>query len=73
MSVLSQSHSIVFDQGISVPGHSKELVGGLNTIDKRFMYQLISNVQLPRSKIFDSQIIMHSCTHKNYVSLAKEF
>ena len=33
----------------------------------------MSNVQLPVSKIFDSQIMMHSCTHKNGVSLAKQF
>ena len=31
------------------------------------------NVKLTGSKIFDSQIIMHSCTPKKYFSLAKEF
>ena len=33
----------------------------------------MSNVKIPRSKIFDSQILVHSCTQNNYVSLAKEF
>ena len=37
------------------------------------MYQLISNVQLPGSNTFDSQILMHSCTPKNGVSMDKEF
>ena len=33
----------------------------------------MSNVQLTESKTFDSQILMNSCTHKNDVSLEKQF
>ena len=33
----------------------------------------MSNVQPPGSKTFDSHILMHSCTHKNDVSLTKQF
>ena len=33
----------------------------------------MSTVQLPGSKIFDSQIQMHTGTQKYYVGLAKEF
>ena len=73
MSVLSQSHSIIFDRVISAPGHGKEVVNGLNATEKRYMYQLISTVQLPGSKTFDSHILMHSCTPKKDVSMAKEF
>ena len=71
MSFLSQSHTIITDRGISAPGHGKEVVDGLNTIDKRYMYQLMSNVQLPGSRTFDSQILIHSCTQINDASLAK--
>ena len=67
----SQCHSIIIYQGISAPGHGKELVGFLNAIDKRFIYQLMSNVQLPGSKTFDSKIIIYSFTENNDVSLAK--
>ena len=70
MPVLSQCYSITFDRGISAPGHGKEVVDGLNVIDKRYMYQLMYNVQLSGSKTFDSNILMHSCTQKNNVSLA---
>ena len=73
VSVLCQRHSIIFDRGISAPGNSKELVDGINYIDKHYMYQFISTAQLPGSKTFNSQIIMHSCTPKKDVSLAKEF
>ena len=59
-----QCLSIIIYQGISAHGHGKEVVDGINEIDKRYIYQLISNVQLPGSKFFDSQILMHSCTQK---------
>ena len=36
------------------------------------IYQLFSNVQLPGSKTFGSHILMHSCTQKYDVSLAKK-
>ena len=58
MSVLSQLHSIIFDRGVSAPGHGKEVVNGLIAIDKRYMYQLMSIVQLPGSKIFEKQIVI---------------
>ena len=48
------------------------MVDGLNYIEKKYMYQLMSTVQLPGSRTFDSQILMYSCTPKNYVSLDKE-
>ena len=64
MSVLSQYFSLIIDRGISAPGHSKDVVGGIHDIVKSYIYQLMSNVQLPESKKFYSHIIMHSCTQK---------
>ena len=49
------------------------MVDGIDAIAKRYIYQLMSNVQLPGSKEFDSNILMHSCTQNNDVSLAKKF
>ena len=48
---LSQCHAIIIYQDISAPGHDKEVVDVINAIDKRYIYQLISNVQLPGLKI----------------------
>ena len=62
MSVMSQTYSIIIDQGISAPGHGKEVVDGLNAVDKRYIYQLMSKVKLPGSVRFDSQIKMHTGT-----------
>ena len=49
------------------------MVDGLNAVDKRYIYQLMSKVQLPGSVIFDSQIKMHTDTENKDVSLVKEF
>ena len=60
MSVMSKIYSIIFDCGISAPGHGKEVVDELNAVDKRYIYQLMSNVQLPGSVRFDSHIKVHT-------------
>ena len=73
MSVLSQRHSIIFDRGISAPGHGKYLVDGINVIDNLYIYQLMSTVKLPGSKIFEKQIIMHSCTQKRMPVCLKSY
>ena len=52
MSVISQCYSVIIYQGISAPGHGKEVVDELNAIDKRYIYQFMYNVQLPSSKGF---------------------
>ena len=70
---MSQCYSIIIDRGISAPGHGKEVVDGLNTVDKIYIYQLMSTVQLPGSNRFYSHIPMHNRNQKDYVSLAKEF
>ena len=62
MSVMSQTYSIIIDRGISAPGHGKEVVDGLNAVDKRYIYQLMSRVQLPGPIRFDSQIEIHTGT-----------
>ena len=73
MSVMSKTYSIIIDSVISAPGHGKEVVDRLNDVDKRYIYQLMSKVQLPGSVRFDSQIKMHTGTENKYVSLAHEF
>ena len=71
ISVMSQCYYIIIDRGISAPGHVKEVVDGRNTVDKRYIYQLMSKVQLPGSDRFDSQIKMHTGTENKDVSLAQ--
>ena len=71
MSVMFQCYSVTIYRGISAPGHGKEVVDGLNAVNKRYKCQFMSNVQLPGSNRFDSQMQMHTGNQKHYVSLAK--
>ena len=73
MSVMSKNYSITIDRGISAPGHGKEVADGLNVVDKSYIYQMMSKVQLLGSIRFDSQIKMHTGTENKDVSLAHEF
>ena len=70
MSLISQCYSIIIYRGISAPGHGKAVVVGLNSVNKRYVYQFMSTVQLPGSKRFDSQMQMHTGNQKYDVSLA---
>ena len=60
-------------RGISAHGYGKEVVDVINAVDKRYIYQLMSKVQLPGSIRLDSQNKMHTGNENQYVSLAKEF
>ena len=73
MSVISQCDSIIIDRGIRAPGHGKEVVYGLNVVDRRYIYQLMSNVTFTGSNRFDSKMKMHTGNQKYAVSLAKKF
>ena len=64
MSVMSQCYSVIIDRCISAPTHGKEVVDGINAIDKRYTYQLMSNVQLTRTRKFYSQMQMHTSNQK---------
>ena len=64
MSVMSQCYSITIDRGISAPGNVKEVVDRLNDVDKRYIYQLMSTVQLPGSNRFDIHMQMHTGNQK---------
>ena len=66
-------YSIIIFWFIRAPGHGKEFIYGLNAVDKRYIYQLISTVQLPGSNIFYSQMQMHTGDQKYAVSLAQWF
>ena len=72
MSFMSQFYSVIIYRVISAPGHGKEVFDFLNSINKRYISQLISIVLLMGSKTFDSQILVHFLTQNNDVILGKE-
>ena len=70
--MLSQAFFVIIGTGISEPGHGRELVHGINFIEKGFLFQLISSVQLPGANIYDTHTVMHTGTRTFDVSLTSE-
>ena len=60
MSVMLNFQSVIIDRDISVPGYRKEVVDGLNDVDRHYIYQFISNSELNISNIFDSHTQIHT-------------
>ena len=60
--MVSQAFSVIIYRGISAPGYGREVGDGINDIDKRFILQPISTVQLPGEKGYDTQVVN---AHKN--------
>ena len=70
--MLSQSYYIFIYRGVSAPEHGRDLVYILNSTGKRFLFQLMANVQLLGSKVCDTHMAMHSVTSTADISLARE-
>ena len=64
MLVMDPCYSVIFDRGIRAPGHGKEVVDVIHAVDKRYIYQFMSNVKLHVSEIFDYQMQMHTDNQK---------
>ena len=69
--MLSQEFYVIIEHGISETGHDIDLVYVINTIDKRFMLQLISTVKLLGIKGYDTQMVMNPKTYTYDVSLSR--
>ena len=72
-SMLLQEYSIIIDHGISVLGHGREVVDDLNAIEKRFILQLMSTVQLPSGKRYHKQMVIYTGTCTSNGSFSREF
>ena len=70
---MSQDFSVIIGRGIVAPGHDREVVDGLNDIDKSFLLRLIPTVQLMGKKDYHTKMVMHNGNHTSDVSLAREF
>ena len=73
MSILLQAFSVVIDHGASVPGHGREVLDGINYIDKIFIFQLISTMPLIGAKGCDTQMFVHTVTRTSYVIFPDNF
>ena len=71
MPMVSQEFSVIIDRCISAQVHDREVLYGINAIYKSFLFRLISTVQLPGEKCYDTKMVMHTETRTSDVSLER--
>ena len=67
------AYNIIIYHGVGAPLYCREVVGGLNYTDKKFLTMIIITVQLHVSAYYDSQMVMNTSTTNTDISLAREF
>jgi len=72
LSVLAVTYCITIDRAIGAPGHGKDLVDGLNAIDKRFLKGLFCRINTPDDADDQRKISPHSMTENGEFSFARE-
>ena len=60
LSMLWHAFYVIIARGISALGHDREVVDGLSDTKKKFIFQLMSTVQLTGAKMYDTQIVIQS-------------
>ena len=69
--MFSQNFYVIIEHGISVSGHGRVVLDGINAIYKRFIFQLMSTVQLtggyahwnPYIRCYFGQIILDTSVY----------
>ena len=72
-SMLSQNYYVIIGHVASSPEHGRDVLGVINTTDKRFFFQIMKAVKMSGSKGYGTKMVMHSETSTNDVSLDWKF
>ena len=69
-STTSMKYGIVVDCAVGAPGHGKDVVDGLNAVDKRYLKQCMFRLLNPEQKRCENKMEYHSATKSCSVSFA---
>ena len=73
MSYLSKSYQIVFDRAVDPPGHGKDVMDGLNDVQKKYLATCLIMRSTPeKDKIDSKRMLVEAMTEKGEVSFAEE-
>jgi hypothetical protein len=72
LSVLAVEHGIIIDRAISAPGHGKDIVDGINAIDKEFLRSKMCMIGTPEASDGNKRMAAHSMVEGASKSLAQE-
>jgi hypothetical protein len=60
LSMSSMKHIITIDQAVAAPGHGKDLIDGLNTVNKMYLKELMMRTSVAGEAEEDCKIKSHS-------------
>lgn len=72
MSAISKKYGIVIDCAVGAPGHGKDIVDGLNAVDKRYLKTAMFRVINPEENGSEKTMNSHSATATGSFSFAEE-
>jgi hypothetical protein len=72
LSMLSVKHNITIDRAVAAPGHGKDLIDGLNAVDKMYLKELMMRTSVAGEANEDRKIKSHSVEEGSAVSIAEE-
>ena len=72
MSLLAVRYNIVVDRAVGAPGHGKDVVDGLNAIDKEFLKRAMMRNKNPEDNHSCKDMFAHGFTLKGRVSFAEK-
>ena len=72
MSAISMKYDVVIDRAIGAPGHGKDVVDGLNAVDKRYLKTAMFRIINPEENGSEKTMNSHSATATGSVSFAEE-
>ena len=50
LSMLLHAYQITIDRAVGAPGHGKDVVDGLNAVDKNYLFKLMSRIKVPEAE-----------------------
>ena len=72
LSALSQTFDVTIDRAIGAPGHGKDVVDGLNAVDKKYLANMTAKTVTPEQDTSNKKMQAHACTEEQNTSLAAE-
>ena len=72
LTMLSVKHNITIDRAVAAPGHGKDLIDGLNAVDKMYLKELMMRTSVAGEAEEDRKIKSHSVEEGAAISIAEE-
>ena len=71
LSIIAYKYGIIIDRAIGAPGHGKDIVDGLNAVDKQYLKGCMRTIKTADETEFDiKKIQIHSIHENNATSYA---